>query len=139
VHDLAIARFNARVSDVADVPRVQALFDELIATANGSDGIQATLHGSFASPPKPLDDGSKKLLTTIADCGKSLGMNITWRSSGGSCDGNRLAAAGLPVVDTLGPVGDFLHSPREYVVPSSIAERAKLVAILLMRLTQEVR
>jgi glutamate carboxypeptidase len=45
-----------------------------------------------------------------------------------------LAAAGLPTVDTLGPRGGELHSPREYVLLDSLTERAKLAALFLMKL-----
>ena len=44
------------------------------------------------------------------------------------------AAAGLPTVDTLGPRGGELHSPREYLLLDSLTERAKLAALLLMKL-----
>ena len=64
-------------------------------------------------------------------------MDIKWRSSGGVCDGNTLAAAGLPNVDSLGPVGDGMHTPREYVLVDSIGERARLVALFLMKLASK--
>ena len=47
---------------------------------------------------------------------------------------NKIAAAGLPVVDTMGPRGGNLHSPQEYLLLDSLAERAKLSALLLMKL-----
>jgi glutamate carboxypeptidase len=81
-----------------------------------------------------LDEGTHQLLEAVADCGRLLGLDLSWRPSGGVCDGNRLAAAGLPTVDTLGPRGGELHSPREYVRLDSLVERAKLTALLLMRL-----
>jgi glutamate carboxypeptidase len=56
------------------------------------------------------------------------------RDSGGTCDGNRLAAAGLPNLDSLGPRGGNLHSPDEFLLLDSLTERAKLSAILLTRL-----
>jgi glutamate carboxypeptidase len=64
------------------------------------------------------------------------GRPVQWRSTGGVCDGNKLAAAGLPNIDTLGPVGDGLHSAREWVQPASLVEKAKLVVNLLSRFSQ---
>jgi len=109
---------------------------DLVAQANGRDGIAASLHGSFSSPPKTLSPAAIKLFEEARDCGKELGIDLSWRSSGGTCDGNRLAAAGLPLIDTMGPVGGDLHSPSEYLIPDSIAQRAKLTAMLLMRAAQ---
>ena len=61
-------------------------------------------------------------------------MVLSVRASGGTCDGNKLAAAGMPVVDSLGPVGGDLHSEREYVLLQSLIERANLSALLLLKL-----
>lgn len=133
VPDLAIGRFNARISREEEAQKVINIFQELVADANRQDGIVATLHGSFSSPPKALDAASLGLLGWARECGQKLGMDLSWRPSGGTCDGNRLAAAGLPLIDTMGPVGGDLHSPSEYLLPQSIAQRAKLTAMLLMR------
>jgi glutamate carboxypeptidase len=50
------------------------------------------------------------------------------------CDGNNLAAAGLAVVDTLGVRGGAIHSDREFLIVSSLIERARLSALVLMRI-----
>ena len=98
------------------------------------EGIRVELTGGFTSPPKPLDARSQKLLDHVLACGRELDMNLNVVASGGTCDGNKLAAAGLPVVDSLGPVGGELHNDREYVRVSSLPQRAKLTALLLMKL-----
>src|SRR5213076_358058 len=98
------------------------------------DGITIDLQGGFSSPPKPLDSRSKVLLDHIIATGRELNLNLKAIPSGGTCDGNKLAAAGLPVIDSLGPVGGDLHSEREYLHLSSLGERAKLTALLLMKL-----
>ena len=93
---------------------------------NQRDGIKIKIHGSFHSPPKPLDPRSSKLFDLAIAGGKEIGMNLKIHPSGGACDGNRLAAAGLPTIDTLGPRGGNLHSEQEYVLINSLPERAKL-------------
>ncbi len=113
------------------------LLRELTAKTGEGDGISVTLHGSFSSPPKALDAASLKLFEAARECGEELGMAVNWRASGGTCDGNRLAAAGLPVIDTMGPVGGDLHSQSEYLIPESIAQRAKLTALLLIKAATE--
>jgi glutamate carboxypeptidase len=40
----------------------------------------------------------------------------------------------VPVVDTMGVRGGAIHSPDEYLIVSSLAERAALSAIVLHRL-----
>ena len=63
-----------------------------------------------------------------------LGQNIAWKPSGGVCDGNNIAACGVPVVDTMGVRGGAIHSPEEYLIVASLAERAALSALVLTRL-----
>jgi len=138
VPDLAIARFNFRALESGDDHKVVDLLNRAVESANNSDGIRAQLFGSFTSPPKPLDGRSLPLFEALRDCGQELGMQITWKPSGGASDGNRLAAAGLPVVDSLGPVGGHLHSDQEYADTASLGQRIKLVALLLARLSGTV-
>ena len=61
-------------------------------------------------------------------------MALTWKPSGGVCEGNNLHAAGVPNIDTLGVRGGDIHSEAEYAWPDSFAERAQLSALLLMKL-----
>ena len=51
--------------------------------------------------------------------------------SGGVCEGNNLAAAGCPNIDTLGPCGGGLHTDQEFALIPSFAERAQLSLLLL--------
>ncbi len=52
------------------------------------------------------------------------------------CDGNNLAATGLAVVDTMGVRGGAIHSADEFVRVDSFAERARLSALVLLRVAQ---
>jgi glutamate carboxypeptidase len=54
------------------------------------------------------------------------------RSVGGASDGNLTAAAGLPTLDGLGAVGDGAHADHEWVSIPALAERAALVAALIL-------
>jgi glutamate carboxypeptidase len=131
VPDLAILRVNLRAATADDAAWGERRLRELAAETGRAEGITAELHGGFHCPPKPLDPPTERLLSHVAACGRSLGLAIEWRPTGGACDGNKLAAAGLPTVDTLGVRGGGLHSPREYLVVESLVERATLTAILL--------
>jgi glutamate carboxypeptidase len=50
------------------------------------------------------------------------------------CDGNILAGAGLPTLDTAGAIGGALHTYDEYLVSASLVQRSKLAALFLMKL-----
>ena len=134
VPDLALCRFNVRVTSTEDQRDVQKNIQELITTMSTSDGISFNLHGGFSRPPKELDNKAIRLYEQVRQCGKDLGLSIDWMLSGGSSDGNILASAGLPTVDSLGATGGNIHSSDEYVLLKSLPERAKLVTLFLMKL-----
>src|SRR5205823_6038272 len=133
VPDLAIARINIRISSPEDDSRIKLRLEEIIGDINRHDGIRAKLHGQISSPPKAVDAAAQKLFDHVIACGREMGLSLSCKPSGGTCDGNKLAAAGLPVVDSLGPRGGNLHSPEEYLIVESLPERAKLSALLLMK------
>lgn len=134
VPDLAICHLNVRTRIGADEGWMRDNFDALLSELNGRDGITAQLHGAFTRPPKPMSGGTERLFHIVAECGRELGIEIGWKATGGCCDGNNLAAAGLPNVDTLGVRGGNIHSDREFVLLDSLTERSKLLALLLMKL-----
>ena len=52
------------------------------------------------------------------------------------CDGNNIAACGVPVVDTMGVRGGAIHSSDEFLIVDSLPERARLSALVLLRLAE---
>lgn len=133
VPDIAVLRFNVRVDDTHCLQQVTRCMDDITAAIASHEGFTATLHGGFNSPPKTLASAAP-LPDYLIDCGRQLGLDVRFRPTGGVCDGNKLAAAGLPNIDTLGPRGGAIHSPDEYLLTDSLTERAKLTALLLLRL-----
>jgi hypothetical protein len=131
VPDLAVLRLNARVATAADADWLAARLGEIVAETDAADGLTAALHGGFHCPPKPFDEPTRDLFDRVRACGKLLDLTLTAEPTGGVCDGNKLAAAGLPTIDTLGVRGGRIHSPEEYLVVASLVERAKLTALVL--------
>jgi glutamate carboxypeptidase len=139
VPDHAILRVNMRPATLADQARAQAALEEAVAEVAARRDVRMTLHGGWGRPPKPLDPAAERLFALVRDCGADLGQAIGWRATGGVCDGNNIAACGVPVVDTMGARGGAIHSPDEYLLVESLAERAQLSALALLRLAGGVR
>jgi glutamate carboxypeptidase len=133
VPDLAIVRLNARILAPSQQANVESELRRIAQEISSRHQVSAEVHGSFLSPPKVLDDKTRDLCRCIESCGAQLEIPIHWRTSGGASDGNKLAAAGLPVIDTMGPIGGNLHSPEEYLMVDSLTQRARLCALLLLR------
>jgi len=134
VPDNAVVRFNARVDQSEDADWFLAETKRRIGETCARDGFSAHLHGSFARPPKPMTPRLEAFFRALKDCGVELGLDIGWKSTGGVCDGNNIAAAGIPVIDTLGVRGGDIHSSNEFVKLDSLEERAKLSALVLLRI-----
>ncbi len=134
VPDLAVVRFNVRIERPEDAVFVRAEIDRLISAANARDGVSASLHGAFNRPPKPMTPEQEGFFEALRETGRELGLNLVWKATGGCCDGNNIAAAGAPVIDTLGARGGAIHSAEEFIRLDSLEERARLSALLLMRI-----
>lgn len=134
VPDTAVLRWNMRPSSIEDQRWADTAIADAVAAVAAAHDVGIRISGGFARPPKPLDARQLGLFHLVRECGADLGLDIAWRDTGGVCDGNNLAAAGLAVVDTLGVRGGAIHSDREYLISASLVERARLSALILMRI-----
>ncbi len=133
VPDFALARLNLRVEDRDQQLEASRRLEALAKRIERTHEVAIRIDGAFFSPPKPLDAPMQGLMSEVERVGSEVGVPIRWQSSGGVCDGNKLAAAGLPNIDTMGPQGGEIHSDREYLLLESLAPRARLCAALLDR------
>ena len=134
VPDKAVARFNVRVEQPEDADWFMGEAEKLIAGVKARAGYDVHLHGGFGRPPKPMTPALEAFFNALRAVGEEIGVDIKWKASGGCCDGNNIAAAGIPVIDTLGARGANIHSADEYVKLESLEERARLSAALLLRI-----
>jgi glutamate carboxypeptidase len=105
-----------------------------VAAVAKAHDVKIALEGGFSRPPKPLTSEAEALFKLVAKAGADLGQSIAWQPSGGVCDGNNIAAYGVPVVDTMGVRGGKIHSMEEFLIVESLAERAALSALTVTRL-----
>jgi glutamate carboxypeptidase len=134
VPDHALLRFNIRPKSIDAAERFSAQFQGLLRNLEVEQEVATRVHGGISRPPKPVDAQAQRLFDLVQRAGADLGQTIGWRPSGGVCDGNNIAACGVPVVDTMGVRGGAIHSPDEYLIASSLSERAALSAVVLHRL-----
>ena len=135
VPDLAVVRFNIRPNSTAAMQRFEGQLADLVEELADAREVEIERHGGVTRPPKPVDAHAQKLFGLVRDCGAQLGQTIGWQPTGGVCDGNNIAACGVPVVDTMGVRGGAIHSPAEFMIVPSLAERAALSALVLARLS----
>jgi glutamate carboxypeptidase len=134
VPDLAILRVNFRPATPEDEAQARDLIDATVAAIAAEHDVEIRTHGGWGRPPKPMTADAEVLFSLVRQAGADLGQTIGWQPSGGVCDGNNIAACGVPVVDTMGVRGGKIHSMEEYLIVDSLAERAALSALTILRL-----
>jgi len=127
---------NFRPKSLEDQKEAQNSLDGLVRAMAREHDLDVHCHGGFGRPPKPIDPEALKLFNLVKSCGAELGLDIGWRGTGGVCDGNNIAACGVPVVDTMGVRGGAIHSSDEFLITESLTERTKLSALTIMRLAE---
>ncbi|EDL48593.1 hydrolase [Erythrobacter sp. SD-21] len=135
VPDLAILRFNIRPKSTDAMNRFDGELDAVLRLIEAEHEVGIHRHGGVTRPPKPVDEKAQRLFDLVKACGAELGQTIGWKPTGGVCDGNNIAATGVPVVDTMGVRGGAIHSPDEFMIVPSLRERAALSALVLSKLS----
>lgn len=133
VPEFASADVNVRITQPTDEPAFLRRAAEILAPLNARDGFRAEFTGRFNRRPKIASPSEEKLFAAWQSCAREFGVALDWEHVGGGSDGNLLFAAGLPNLDGLGPVGDRLHSPDEFVRLPSLVERAQIAASFLAK------
>lgn len=123
---------NVRSFSKNTLGQVDKTLHQIVENENQREGISLDLLINTTRPAKPIDSQTERMLQHLQMCGKEIGLPVAWKETGGCCDGNNLAAAGLPNIDTLGVVGGNLHTDQEYMEINSAVERAKLTALFLL-------
>jgi glutamate carboxypeptidase len=139
VPDLAVLRVNLRPSTPEDEARAQTIVDQAVAAVAAEHDVAIHAHGGFGRPPKPMTLELEALFGIVKQAGADLGQAIGWQATGGVCDGNNIAACGVPVIDTMGVRGGKIHSSEEFLIVDSFAERAALSALTVLRLAEQGR
>ncbi|WP_324696497.1 hydrolase [Novosphingobium aerophilum] len=134
VPDLAILHFNMRPATPELAAEAQALIDAMVAEVTAIHDVHVHLHGHVSRPPKAISTATEALYGLVSKAAADLGQPMSWKDTGGVCDGNNIAACGVPVLDTMGALGGAIHSPDEFLLADSLDARARLTALVLHRL-----
>ena len=135
---------DVRVQTVAEAERVEAALMALQGTRPPtlpweSVEIEVSVFGRFGRPPWPRSGASDKLVSHFQTVASDLGIDLPAEDTGGGSDANFPGALGVPTLDALGPVGEGAHTHHERIRIHTIASRAKLCAIALLRWRPEER
>ena len=130
VPEIAIVRFNIRAptSEMMTfaIDTIKAEMKSLTST-----GLICELEGGVSRPPKPKSKAQEYIFNDVSKIANEIGIEMSFKDTGGVCEGNNLYASGCPNIDTLGVRGGLIHSDKEFVIRESFGERARLSAAIL--------
>ena len=146
--NVGVLRGGSRTNVVADRATMQvevraattAAFDQAmdevgrIVAATTVSGARAELLPAHRHPPMERTEAVAALVAEARAVARDLGFEVGEAATGGAGDANTTAAAGLPTIDGLAPVGGEAHGPTEWLDLDSVVPRTALLAGLLARL-----
>jgi glutamate carboxypeptidase len=133
VADRAVMQVEVRAATTAAFDQAM---DEVgrIVTAATVTGARAELLPAHRTPPMERTPAVAALVGQAQAVARDLGFEVGEAATGGAGDANTTAAAGLPTIDGLAPVGGDAHGPDEWLDLDSVVPRTALLAGLLARL-----
>ncbi len=133
VPDNARVEIDVRAVDAAGAQRAHDAVMQLAARTH-VPRTRVEISGEFNFPPMAKTPAIAFMADLAKETARELGFEIQDQATGGASDANNVAAAGVPVLDGLGPIGGLDHSPDEYIDRDSIVPRTALLAGLLEKL-----
>jgi len=124
---------DLRATTAADFEAAGAEVSRIV-THPTIDGVATELTRSAHHPPMERSPAGARLAALATSIAAELGFMVRDAATGGASDANTTAAAGLPSLDGLGPIGGDDHSVDEWLDLGSIVPRTTLLADLLARI-----
>jgi glutamate carboxypeptidase len=128
VAPLSRAEVDVRVVTREDARRVEQAIHAIQAI---TPGTSLQIEGSVSRPPMERTPGNLRLWEAARESAAELGLEIEEGMAGGGSDGNWTSQF-TPTLDGMGAVGDGAHAVTEFVYVDKLAERAALLARLLL-------
>ncbi len=129
VPERAEAVIDVRISTAAEAERITRLMRGLSPVLAGAT---LSVEGGISKYPMERTADTERLFRHAQEQARLEGFELKEIGVGGMSDGNVAFAAGTPVLDGLGPVGDGAHASDEHIVLDRVPER---IALLLRLLT----
>lgn len=124
---------DLRASSASELAEARGAVEAIVA-APAVHGVTAELRVTAFHPPMERSAASGRLVNLVSAIAGELGFEIRDAATGGASDANTTAAAGLPTLDGLGPIGGDDHSADEWLDLDSVVPRTTLLAGLISRI-----
>ena len=121
--------FDIRFKKLSEKEAIFKMIEEIINETVLQD-IKLEYSMKSHRPPMELMKETKSYIDGYIKTAADLGLEVGLASSGGVSDANLMNGI-APVIDGLGPVGEFPHTQKEYIIKESLIERIKIFALFM--------
>ena len=149
---LEIAHKTLAIDTFLDLERGLTVNTGLISGGTSANSVAPWAESRIHLTYRTLEDGQKvvagirdavsrtvipeagdKLFGLVKDAGELLGMSIKGQHYDSASEAGFSSSLGVPTICNMGPEGEHIHSLNEYLVPSSIVKRCKLIALTALQ------
>lgn len=107
-------------------------FVKKIAESRVINGTSCEVHEFGVRPPMPGSDKNYDLLKEVNEILKKAGLKeLEVINSAGGSDAAYVTLAGIPVIDSIGVIGDKCHSSDEYILTDKFSLSTKRIAAIV--------
>lgn len=137
---IVVAEFAEMQVDIRFRTMAQAekLLKDIRAVLNEPEieGISLEYDLCVGRPPMTRLPGAELMIKKMEEASLALGIPFLTAATGGVGDGNWMTARGVPTIDGVGPVGDRMCTPEEYLEVETLFSRAARLAYMMTLLTK---
>jgi len=137
VAESCVLEIDLRAATVAEFDTASAAV-ELIAAETTVEGVTAQIRRLAWHSPMEKTPPISRLADLAHKIAAEIGFELHDTATGGASDANTTAAAGLPTLDGLGPIGGDDHSADEWLDLTSVVPRTTLLAALITRIGEAI-
>lgn len=124
------AGISVRYNSPEVLNEIEKKIKKILAVQKRSKVYQVKIEGGLKRPAMAVSEQSKQLYHKVVQLAKQIDVRIGEEHRWSSADICHIKK-NMPIIDGMGPVGEYLPSDNERIIRHSLIERALLVALLL--------
>ena len=126
------AGISVRYNSPEVLDEIEKKIKKILTSQKRSKIYQVKIEGGVKRPALLVSEKSQNYFESIVDLAKQIDVRITKEHRWSSADICHIKND-IPIIDGLGPVGEYLPSDNERIIRHSLIERALLLAIALIK------
>ncbi len=132
----AEARIHLTYKTLAEGQRTVSAIREISARST-IPGTTATVSGGLRLYPLERTPEGDRLFRLVQEAGRVLDMDISGQHYESAAESGLCSSQlGIPTICCMGPEGDNIHSVDEFMIPSTLVPRCKLIALTALQAAQ---